>query len=213
MIFGCSRGEFKFPDRDLVNSSYWQQIFEDADLDYHGCPNKKSNFDGFDNDTFTIRPYYWGDCDCGFEELYAQWWDGKKHSDECYQNWVDKEKILSGWIADDYGYLHLPNSSWQTENQFEETIYKNACKKFGFNYDDGGYGVHCTCGLNNSYDIWLETHNHTNTCSLVLPNFTHKRSGFSIKWYKYPFRDSYMNMDLSKKDIVKIFKECAQSIT
>ena len=31
---------------------------------------------------------------------------------------------------------------------------------------------------------------------------------FWIDWYKYPFRDSYCNKDLNKKEILDIFQDC-----
>lgn len=104
MIFGNSRGQFEFPDREIVNSNEWCSITELLNMDYH--------MDDFDNETFTIRPYYWGED----EEL------------------------------------------------------------------------------------------------MELPNFIYKPTGFEIQWYKYPFRDSYMNQDLSKKEIINIFKKCVNSI-
>jgi len=101
MFFGNSRGEFEFPDRQLVESKEWKKLAK-VDLE----------FDGFDNEVFTIRPYYWGD--------------------------DEKEEAL--------------------------------------------------------------------------PNFIYKPTGFEIKWYKYAFRDSYMNQELSKAQIIDIFKKCGDSI-
>lgn len=45
-----------------------------------------------------------------------------------------------------------------------------------------------------------------------MPNFLYKPTGFEIRWYKYPFRDSYMNKNLSVKNIKDIFIHCADSI-
>lgn len=33
----------------------------------------------------TFRPYYWGDCDCGFEEREAAWSGEHTHGPDCYQ--------------------------------------------------------------------------------------------------------------------------------
>lgn len=52
MLFGNSRGEFTFPDRQLGRSEEWKALSA-IDIKY----------DGFDNDIFTIRPYYWGEDD------------------------------------------------------------------------------------------------------------------------------------------------------
>lgn len=110
LLFGHSRGEYVFPDRNLVNCREWNTLLEVARLDFYGVSDD-GNY-GFDNDTFTIRPYYWGE---------------------------DEEE------ADK-------------------------------------------------------------------PNFLYKPTGFEIRWYKYPFRDSYMNQNLTNKEIKKIFRNCIVSI-
>lgn len=112
MMFGNSRGQFEFPDRDIVDFDEWGDLCVKAQLDFYGTPEVEREFYGFDNDVFTIRPYYWGD---------------------------DEE---------------------------------------------------------------LE----------MLPNFLYKPTGFEIQWYKYPFRDSYMNQNLTKEEILDIFKKCAESV-
>lgn len=113
LMFGNSRGNYEFPDRDIVNSTEWETLCEKAQVNIsYGTPEVEREFYGFENEVFTIRPYYWGDN--------------------------------------------------------EETS--------------------------------------------ELPNFVYKPTGFKIEWYKYAFRDSYMNFALSIEDILEIFKNCADSI-
>ena len=45
-----------------------------------------------------------------------------------------------------------------------------------------------------------------------LPNFHYKPTDFKIDWYKYAFRDSYMNQDLTAEQIKEIFAKCRESI-
>lgn len=45
-----------------------------------------------------------------------------------------------------------------------------------------------------------------------MPNFLYKPTGFEIRWYKYPFRDSYMNKNLSIDKIKEIFMCCVESV-
>jgi len=45
-----------------------------------------------------------------------------------------------------------------------------------------------------------------------LPNFLHKPSGYEIRWYKYPLRDSYASQKLEIGDFNKILNECLSSI-
>ena len=44
------------------------------------------------------------------------------------------------------------------------------------------------------------------------PNFLYKPTGFEIRWYKYPFRDSDMNIKLQMSQIRRIFEKCIKSI-
>lgn len=37
------------------------------------------------------------------------------------------------------------------------------------------------------------------------PNLVYKPTGFEIMWYKYPFRDSYMNQDLTYDEVIDVF--------
>jgi hypothetical protein len=107
LFFGHSRGEYEFPDRDIVNSREWESLMTATDMaeDYH-CSY-------YENDVFVIRPYWWGEDDA-------------------------------------------PEAS--------------------------------------------------------MPNFLYKPTGFEIRWYKYPFRDSYMNQDLTEKEIKAVFRKCTLSV-
>lgn len=111
LLFGNSRGEFNFPNRDLVNCEEWETLLKVCECDHYGYTSnkqKENNRGGYENEIFCISPYYWGE---------------------------DKD------IAS-------------------------------------------------------------------LPNFIYKPINFTIDWYKYPFRDSYMNKQLNEKEIKNIFKKC-----
>ena len=45
-----------------------------------------------------------------------------------------------------------------------------------------------------------------------MPNFVYKPTGYEIKWYKYPLRDSYANQKLTKKEFDSIMKACMDSL-
>lgn len=121
MMFGNSRGEFEVP-RGAGFEDELSRLFkayapdEDELMREYGVR--------YENDTFAVRPYYWGACDCGVYE-------------------------------------------------------EEDCKE---------------------------------TCSLRLPNFHHKPSGYKLDWYKYPLRDSYANKDLSLKEFTAIIDDCIASV-
>jgi len=50
-----------------------------------------------------------------------------------------------------------------------------------------------------------------NYCNANLPNFLHKKTGFKLWWYKYPLRDSYMNIDISLHKFLEIILDCINS--
>ena len=43
---------------------------------------------------------------------------------------------------------------------------------------------------------------------MSIPNFIYKPTGLTIEWYKYPFRDSYLNRKATNNQLKKIWKEC-----
>lgn len=47
----------------------------------------------------------------------------------------------------------------------------------------------------------------------VESNFYHKPSGFKISWYKYPFRDSYCNMEITHEQFRSILYDCLNSLS
>lgn len=46
----------------------------------------------------------------------------------------------------------------------------------------------CSCGAEEKEEDCKDY------CKLVIPNFIHHPSGFTLSWYKYALRDSYSNM-------------------
>lgn len=82
------------------------------------------------------------------------------------------------------------------EENFENDVFKVS-----------RYTDNCDCDyyINNSVE-------HKDTCPTIFPNFIHKKSGFSIKWYKYPFRSPSSNTRISKEELSSIVKECVESV-
>jgi hypothetical protein len=64
------------------------------------------------------------------------------------------------------------------------------------------YWGDCTCG---------DEQNHKADCFIVKPNFLYKPTGFELRWYKYPLRDSYSNQKITLTGFKKIISACIQS--
>ena len=57
-----------------------------------------------------------------------------------------------------------------------------------------------------------DEYNHDNDCLAMKPNFLYKTNRFSIQWYKYPLRDSYMSADITLEQFTEIIDACIESV-
>lgn len=119
IMFGHSRGQYSFPDRDLADCTEWDALIHIIGADHYGISNKPcaeitNERGGYENSIFAINPYWWGD---------------DENVEECER-----------------------------------------------------------------------------------PNFFYKPTGLEIRWYKYPFRDSYMNQEITAEQLKNIWTHCAQSV-
>ena len=109
LLFGNSRGDYAFPDRDIVESDEWVALRVALGVDSYGHTEADNRYGndrgGYDDGTICVNPYYWGD---------------------------DEDEAAK-------------------------------------------------------------------------PNFLDRRIGLEIRWYKYPFRDSYMNWKMDAADVRKYF--------
>lgn len=95
-------------------------------------------------------------------------------------------------------------------------IYQDLFCEFLFAHNSDGYGYFDAanssgCFENDTFAVrpyyWGDDETIAN-----LPNFVYKPTGLEIRWYKYPMRDAYSNMDVSPSDFRKILDECAASL-
>jgi len=190
----------------------------------------------FENDVFVMRPYYWGECDCGWEEFFGQQkFENEEvnphHLPDCYQTKLKKKKMENGWTETDlYGWLEPPkNMPYSKYEKIRKKIYKELTKEFGLPML--GCESHCTCGRDKRYkewhnekvmefknktkikpmdDEWLE--GHLESCSLIVPNFHYKPINFQVRWYKWIGRDMEYSKEISDEEWKKIFKHCLESL-
>lgn len=190
MLFGNSRGTYAVEREDAM----WAQLKRLADAlecDTYFSP-------GFENDVFAVRPYCWGDCDCGYEDKEWEWSANHKHSNECYQT----------------DYNKLPDYGYDTHGRAcREIDARKLHKKHGIPWRGmRGIATHCTCGHDKSWRKWSTENHHSVTCCTVLPNFHFKPTGFKLRWYKYPLRDSYSNVKCNLSLLRGMVHECIRSL-
>lgn len=110
------------------------------------------------------------------------------------------------------------NRDWQT--QFHEFLDVCGFDNYG-HIDDKELDIYKqeeTSG--NETDVWFENdvfiirpyYWGDEEIFCVRPNFVFKPTGFELQWYKYPFRDSYMNQDISFNTLLDILKQCENSL-
>ena len=182
IVFGNSRGEFPIKRRAGWEDELIRLFDAYAPDRYNEWREYGVNFE---NNTFSVMEYWWGDCTCG------AWCP--QHSEDC-----DITTKRSDWIAD---RLHWASGE-ADERGFAEVDLSRI----------PDYPVpppECTCGADGA---WEEREEHDEDCNLVRPNFLHKPTGFEIQWYKYPLRDSYKNMNITLEQFREIISDCIESL-
>lgn len=140
----------------------------------------------FENNVFEMHPYYWGTCECGFERDEIDWDESHSHAEDCYQSELERR---GGWKGDTASQL---------------------AKEWGFS--EYGCAVHCSCTFQQEWQDWRSTNDHEPSCRVVLPNFRHKVSGFSVHWYKYMGRSQTMSRAIAPNEWRTILRECEDSL-
>jgi hypothetical protein len=160
---------------------------------------------------FEMRPYYWGDCDCGYDELESEWCETHSHSDTCYQAELKREQIAAGGkVHPKWGWVDWPEGlSWDRRRAIEDAIYDKLCAKFKRSRKFG-CAVHCTCSYQREWKKWAKINRHEPTCTPELPNFLHRASGLEVRWYKYIGRG--MEVKNLPADLTPVFNECLRDI-
>jgi len=198
-VFGHSRGNFLI-ERGVGFEEELYRLFDAID------PNRDNSWReygvNFENETFMTFPYWWGDCECGFDEKDCDWSDNNVCSDTCFS--VKRERLDEELKAEGISLYNERSEEWK-EKVTEWSIQN------GWTGWEGSAG-RCDCGNDEKYEKWRETNNHDVNCPIVKPNFKHKASGFELQWYKYPLRDSYMSMNLSLEEFTKIIDDCIKSV-
>lgn len=187
LFFGHSCGAVKVPR----TASYEGPIYALIE----SMPEESSGYGyAFENEVFKMRPYYWGDCTCGFDEKDAKWSEENKHLKTCYQA----------------EYNRIPGNGALGK---KDADIKALCERRGIPWDNGrGCAVHCDCGYQKRWEEFAANNDHTSSCPIVEPNFLYKPTGYELRWYKYPLRDSYASHKLSAAQFMAMMNKCVESL-
>jgi hypothetical protein len=212
----------------------------------HGCLGGEHGYGAhWDNAVFTMRPFYWGDCDCGADERSDKWHAAHPHAPDCFREELQRRFAVfdeeSGWNAMEAEFRADDNMEERVEQtefgtayirertKKGEAVHKRWCAAHDKNtkghtkltrelYVERGiepspYQWLCTCGVDKLASAYFATQGHYPTCALELPNFLHKRTGLTVRWYKYIGRD--MKAEGAPDDLEamnEIFRECIESL-
>lgn len=161
------------------------------------------------SETFDMRPYYWGDCDCGFDQLEADWCDTHSHADDCYQSELKRREIKAGAIVSEWGSIRWPDTMpYEQREKMRKAIYAGMCEDYKL--PRFGCAVHCTCAYDRDWKAWIAVNGHKSDCTPELPNFRHHASGMTVRWYKYIGRG--MEVEGAPTNLTPILQDCLAEI-
>jgi hypothetical protein len=150
----------------------------------------------FENDTFEMHPFYWGECECGYDDRREQWERANRCAADCYGERLDAARREAGlriFTRDESGDLvEVPGieRSYEETRALEAAIYEKLLAEFQL--PEFGCAVHCTCGNRSEFIRFLDANPHDPRCGVVLPNFWFKPGGCGYNWYKWIGRDMEM---------------------
>lgn len=164
----------------------------DPDATAHGLLGGDNGYGSeFENDVFEMHPFWWGDCECGWEAAEMEWSESHPHASYCYQAELERREDEAGTQGWSPGIAADLASEWGLPSV--------------------GCAVHCTCGRSDAFAGWMAANPHPADCPIERPNFRHKRSGFEVRWYKYIGR-SMEHVTIDRREWRVIFRECEESL-
>lgn len=188
LIHGNSRGQF------AIDGDAWWGLFEPL---FEALDCGMGYLAHHESDTFNLRPYDWeASCDCGHEERAEAWWAENDHTPACFQTRLSK-RYFGEWNDLDYDQKQVLLKAFLEQERVPEL----GCMR------------RCDCGAQEKANRYFAEHDHDAACRLVQPNFLHKPTGYAFNVYKYAFRDSYANMNLTPEAVRAIVADCMTSLS
>ena len=181
------------------------EISDDFDKEVRSRIDKHGKYE---NETFSIFPYWWGDCECDYEKWSEEWDKKHTHQSTCYceeLKVMEERKGEASRKITDKGINTMDLSGLTLEEA------RPLLKKHGL--PEQGWGVHCDCNYQMNWNSALmeRGETHTKECPMSFPNFVYKPTDLRIEWYKYPFRDSYSNRKFTAEEFLEMMTNCVEA--
>lgn len=169
----------------------------------------------FSNAVFAMFPFYWGECECGWDAKAATL-DDLAHDPDCYQTELEARRLAAGLGYDQDTWLpRTPGLAYDETRVREDALYRELTGKYGLSMH--GCAVHCTCSWKARWQVQFDAaklgpEGHAESCPTVRPNFLHKPTGLQIDWYKWIGRDMEYRPKPSAREWRRVFAECVASV-
>lgn len=207
-VFGCPSSEYPCPT--FVEAGLSQLAAEIERVEWNRtqqtfhAPTGNNGGEYF-TDVFLMRAYYWGDCECGWDDIDYE----GTHDAECYYTELNRLMVAAGVHEWSFGN----GTDWEDLQKIKDGIYRQMTEKYGLPMQ--GCAVHCTCTRAKRFEDWCEANKrgpagHAIDCPVYVPNF--KCGNFEVRWYKYMGRGMSMNQDIDANDFFKIIEQCLESV-
>lgn len=150
----------------------------------------------FTNDVFEMHPFWWGECECGFEAAELDMIEANPHRPDCFsiRYQAEEARLLKDMIS--WPAVLDRMTAW--------------AKAQGYAAAPSGMAGHCDCGAEATYLAWSASHGHDPACPSVRPNF---RCGeLEVRWYKWIGRDMEMEPLVSEAAWIQLFGRCLASL-
>lgn len=179
----------------------WKKLYFALLYGVNNNGEKCTNFDlkkKFENDVFIYRPYYDGECDCGYEEKKEVIYESE-HEEKCPTKYFYELYEL---------FLHFGMNSDSINN-----LMKSEVERMGFKYNSkGSFHYLCLCNWKEKIKEWEKENDHLENCSQILPNFHYKKTDFQILNSKNCNLGLVMNQKITFKEFQNIIVDCYRSI-
>jgi len=201
MLFGNATSEYDLGRNETLVADELYDLSQtlaekNPDAQAHGFLGGEFGYgQDFTNDVFEMHPYWWGDCQCGYEESEMEWESDHPHDPACWQErWGHEHtRVLVLGLA--YDEMQRLMREWEVANGWDGRP---------------GVAVFCDCGQDDLWQKWVSTHHHDPSCGEVRPNF--RCGDVEVRWYKYIGRGMSTNSELSRDEWRGVFAVCRASL-
>jgi hypothetical protein len=197
-VFGNPTGAYDCPE--FVDAFLSHILSEIARVFWNKNQRKWDSYEDPQIAGVEFRPYYWGDCTCGYDILKAAWENTHHHTNECFHERYAAEDAYQerrcARTLEGLKVRHDHMTKWAKDNGYPQAPF--------------GMAVYCDCGLDREWQEWASTHNHAPDCESILPNFKYGEA--EIRWYKHPGRGMSVNVDWDEATWRKWLDSCLAAI-